>query len=112
MVGYPVSRSTASMVGALPWSAQMPRYYFHTEENGVTLDDEGTELYDHAAARDEAVFTSSGILRDSGGPDFWSGKPWRLWVTDQPGGLGNTLFTIQISATEALPTLPDASNRF
>ena len=74
------------MVGVLPWSAQMPRYYFHTEENGVTLDDEGTELYDHAAARDEAVFTSSGILRDSGGPDFWSGKPWRLWVTDQPGG--------------------------
>jgi hypothetical protein len=26
--------------------------------------------------------------------------PWRLWITDQPNGLGNTLFTIQIFATE------------
>jgi len=97
------------MVGALPWSAQMPRYYFHTEENGVTLDDEGTELCNHEAARDEAVFTSSGILRDSRGPDFWSGKPWRMWVTDQPGGLGKTLFTIQILATEASSTISNAS---
>jgi len=51
MVGYPVPRSTASMVGVLPWSAQMPRYYFHIEESGVTFDDEGTELCDHEAAR-------------------------------------------------------------
>src|SRR6186997_2075787 len=98
MLRYPGPRKAAYMMDALPWSAQMPRYYFHIEENGTTLDDEGTELYDREAARNEAVFTSSGILRDSGGPHFWSGKPWRLWVTDQPGGLGKTLFTIQISA--------------
>ncbi len=78
----------------------MPRYYFHIEEYGNTLDDEGIELYDREAARDEAVRTSSGILRDGAGPHFWGGKPWRLWVTDQPGGLGKTLFSIQISATE------------
>jgi hypothetical protein len=102
MVGYPVPRSSVHG-GRIAVERADPRYYFHIEENGTTLDDEGTELYDREAARNEAVFTSSGILRDSGGPHFWSGKPWRLWVTDQPGGLGKTLFTIQISATEALP---------
>ena len=78
----------------------MPRYFFHIQENGSGLDDEGTELEDAEAARQEALRTSGGILRDGDGARLWSGRPWRLWVTDQPGGLGNTLFTIEILAIE------------
>ena len=39
-------------------------------------------------------------LRDGGGPHLWSGKQWRMWVTDQPGGVGKTFFTLRFSATE------------
>jgi integrase len=33
-------------------------------------------------------------------PYLWRGQPWRLWVTDQPGGAGKTLFTLRFSATD------------
>jgi hypothetical protein len=78
----------------------MPRYFFHIQEDESSLDDEGIELDDAEAARQEALRTSGGILRDGDSARLWSGRPWRLWVTDQPRGLGNTLFTIEILATE------------
>jgi hypothetical protein len=33
-------------------------------------------------------------------PEFWSGEPWRLWVTDQPDGGGSTVLTLQFAAVE------------
>jgi hypothetical protein len=51
-----------------------------------------------AAARDEAVRTSGEILRDGAASHLWSGKPWRMWVTQADGG-GKTLFTLTFHAT-------------
>jgi hypothetical protein len=34
------------------------------------------------------------------GPEFWSGEPWKLWVTDQPDGAGTTVLTLQFAAVE------------
>jgi hypothetical protein len=78
----------------------MPRYYFNIDDGHTTIDHEGSELSDLQAAREEAIETCSDTLRDGGGPYLWSGKPWRMWVTDQPGGAGKTLFTLYFSATE------------
>jgi hypothetical protein len=60
----------------------------------------GSEHPDLQAARQEALVTSSETLRDGGGPYLWRGQPWRLWATDQPGGVGKTFFTLRFSATE------------
>ena len=79
----------------------MPRYFFNVEDHQTIIDHEGTELPDLGSARDEAVVMSGEILRGDGAPSVWDGKPWRMWVTDQPGGTGKTLFTLQFSATDA-----------
>jgi hypothetical protein len=78
----------------------MPRYFFNVDEDDPSIDHEGTELADIKAARDEAIKLTGGMLRNGSGSSLWGGKPWRLWVTDQPGGAGKTLFTLQFSATE------------
>jgi hypothetical protein len=78
----------------------MPRYFFNIDDGHTTIDNEGSEHPDLQSARQEALLTSSETLRDGGGPHLWSGKPWRLWVTDQPGGVGQTFFTLRFSATE------------
>ena len=78
----------------------MARYYFNIDDGHRTIDNEGSELPDLQAAREEALTTSGDTLRDGGGPHLWNGRPWRLWVTDQPGGAGKTLFTLHFSATE------------
>jgi hypothetical protein len=76
----------------------MQRYFFHVEDDTTTLDEMGTECPDLAAARDEAVRTSGEILRDGAASHLWSGKPWRMWVTQADGG-GKTLFTLTFHAT-------------
>ena len=78
----------------------MPRYFFNIEDGHTIIDNVGSEHPDLESARQEALVTSSETLRDGGGPHLWSGKPWRLWVTDQPGGVGKTFFTLRFSATE------------
>jgi hypothetical protein len=78
----------------------MPRYYFNLKDGRVSLDDEGTELADIKAARQEAVRFSGEVLRDGAGDSLWEGEPWRLWVTDQPNGKGMTFFTLDFSARE------------
>jgi hypothetical protein len=78
----------------------MPLYYFNIDDGHTTTDDEGSEHPDLQAARQEALVTTTETMRDDGGAYLWSGKPWRLWVTDRPGGAGKTLFTIHFSATE------------
>ena len=78
----------------------MPRYFFNVDDGRTSVDTVGSEHPDLQAAREEALVTSADLLRDGGGPDLWSGKPWRMWVTDQPGGAGKTLFTLRFSATQ------------
>lgn len=78
----------------------MPRYYFNIKDGRTTLDNEGTELTDLDAAHKTAVTFSGEILRDGASGSLWSGPPWELWVTDQPGGLGQTHFTLYFSAVE------------
>ena len=78
----------------------MPRYFFHTEGKYARLDEEGTELPDLKAVRAEAVQTTGEMLRDAGlrlcSDDMHNGEPWRLWVTDRPGGSGITHISIQV----------------
>jgi hypothetical protein len=78
----------------------MPRYYFNLKDGRLSLDEEGIEFPDIHAARKEAVRYSGEVLRDGAGESLWAGEPWRLWVTDAPGGKGNTFFTLSFSAVE------------
>jgi hypothetical protein len=78
----------------------MPRYYFNLKDGRQSLDHEGSELADIQAARKEAVSLSGAVLRDGAGASLWAGEPWKLWVTDEPGGKGNTFFTLNFSAVE------------
>ena len=66
----------------------MPRYYFHLEDGRHLLDDTGLDLLDIAAAQNEALRASGDLLRGERNASLWNGKPWRLWVTDSPNGLG------------------------
>jgi hypothetical protein len=78
----------------------MPRYYFHVEDHHTTLDDLGVALSDLGAARQEALRAAGDMLRNGAGTSIWDGKPFRMWVTDQPGGSGKTFFTLRFSAAE------------
>jgi hypothetical protein len=62
----------------------MPRYYFHIDDDRTHIDHVGVELLDLKAARDEAVSAAGQILRNGAAKDLWSGKPWRMWVTQSP----------------------------
>jgi hypothetical protein len=77
-------------------------FYFHFEDGAAILDRDGVDLDGTAAAHAEAVATLADILRDGEVNALWDGKPLRLWVTDQPNGLGQTLFAIHITATGAV----------
>jgi hypothetical protein len=74
----------------------MPRYFFHVQDGATILDDEGTELPDLAAAKDEAISTSGQMLKDGGIISLWNGTPWKMWVTNEAQ---KTLFTVNFSAT-------------
>jgi hypothetical protein len=76
----------------------MPRYYFNIQDGQTMLDDEGMELDDMQAVKEEAVKSSTDLLKGLQGPEFWSGEPWKLWVSDQPNGGGNTVLTLTFSA--------------
>lgn len=78
----------------------MPRYYFNVHDGRTILDDEGVELADLTAARQMAILNSGEILKNGAGPAMWTGVPWRMWVTDAPGGGGKTFFTLKFSAAE------------
>jgi hypothetical protein len=78
----------------------MPRYYFHVEDDRTTFDNVGVELRDIEAAHKEAVTAAGEILRNGAGASLWTGKPWRMWVTDQPDGRGETFFALHFSATQ------------
>jgi len=78
----------------------MSRYYFHIEDDRTEIDHIGVELPDLEAARQEAVRAAGEILRDGSGKTLWSGKPWRMWVTQSPLPAEKTLFSLRFSARE------------
>ncbi len=78
----------------------MPLFYFHFEGGATTLDTDGIEFCDVAAARDEAAAFVGDVLRDNEGLEaLWTGKPMQLRVTDEPAGAGETLCVIEVTAT-------------
>ena len=78
----------------------MPRFYFHIHDDLTRIDHVGAELPDLQAARDEAVGAAGQILRDGAAKNLWSGKPWRMWVTQSPFANEKPLFVLRFSATE------------
>ena len=78
----------------------MPRYYFHIDDDRTHIDHIGVELPDLTAARDGAVGAAGQILRDGAAKNLWSGKPWRMWVTQSPFANEKPLFVLRFSATE------------
>jgi len=69
-----------------------------SEGRPLSLDDDGSEFPDIHAARKEALRYSTEVLRNEASDSLWDGEPWQLWVTDQPGGGGNTFFTLNFFA--------------
>jgi hypothetical protein len=78
----------------------MPRYYFHIEDDRTEIDRVGVELPDLTGARQEGVRAAGEMLRDGSATTLWSGKPWRMWVTQSPPPAAKTLFSLWFSATE------------
>jgi hypothetical protein len=62
----------------------LPRFYFHTETDVRTTDDEGMEFPGFAEARREAIRTCGQMMQDA--PEvFWGSRPWNVSVTDEDG---------------------------
>lgn len=76
----------------------MTLHYLHLQNGVTTLDYDGVDLPDIAAARLEAMRTVSLVLQEDNVDHLWHGVPLRLWVTDAPGGAGSTLLTLNITA--------------
>jgi Domain of unknown function (DUF6894) len=77
----------------------MPRFYFHIDDGWTHIDQVGVKLPDLETARDEAVSAAGQILRDGAAKNLWSGKPWRMWVTQSPLATEKPLFVLRFSAT-------------
>lgn len=85
----------------------MPRYYFHTQNGDRVRDDQGEELADLNAARNEALTVLGEILRYRGAA-FWTTGSFSVIVTDAKGGVA---FSITAEASDAAPkgwSLPKA----
>ncbi|MBV8747992.1 MAG: hypothetical protein JO134_23430 [Xanthobacteraceae bacterium] len=74
------------------------RFYFNTENDHSEIDPDGTELADADLARQEALMMLAEMIRDGKGSSLWKGKPYRVWVSDGPGGSGHVLFSVRVSA--------------
>jgi hypothetical protein len=85
----------------------LPRYYFHTQNGDRVRDDQGEELADLDAARNEALTVLGEILRYRGAA-FWTTGSFSVIVTDAEGGVA---FSITAQASDAAPkgwSLPKA----
>ena len=73
----------------------MPRYFFHAEDGQLFCDEQGAELSDAGAARDEAVKVFSEILRDS--PELFTDQQrLQLNVADETGAI---LYRLEVNGT-------------
>ena len=72
------------------------RFYFHVKDGSTILDEDGSEFPNVEVVKDNADRASGEMLRGlNHGQDFWSGEPWKLWVTDGPKGTGKTILELQ-----------------
>ena len=75
----------------------MPRYFFHSMDGHVTLDEEGTVLEDDNAARRQAAILAGEILK--GEPEHLDeGLSLRIEVAN---GNGELLFTVVVTSLDA-----------
>jgi hypothetical protein len=72
----------------------MPRFYFHTEDGQCFRDEDGTELIDVHAARNQALMILADSLRHDP-EEFWRDRSFKLTVTDERG---LTLYILDVSA--------------
>ena len=79
---------------------RLPRYYFHTENGGRIRDDQGEELADLDAAREEAVTVLGEILRYRGS-GFWATRSFSVIVTDADG---RTVVSVTAQASDTAPS--------
>ncbi|MGH6963684.1 MAG: DUF6894 family protein [Phenylobacterium sp.] len=72
----------------------MPKFFFHTEDGRCQQDEQGTDLIDVHAARNEAVVILAEVLKDDP-EEFWKDRSFKLTVTD---ARGLTLYILDVSA--------------
>jgi hypothetical protein len=77
----------------------MPQYFFHVQDHTLTMDREGLDFPDIDTARREAIHACADILRDIPAA-ILNGNALRVWVTDRANGDGNTLFSLNVSASK------------
>ena len=77
----------------------MPQYFFHVHNGSLSTDEEGLDFPDLNCARREAIRACGEMLREVPAA-ICNGDPMRMWVTDQPDGQGNTLYSLNISPGE------------
>ena len=76
------------------------RFYFHVKDGSTILDDEGSEFPSVEAVKNNAIRASGEMLRGLDHDlNFWSGEPWKLWVTDDPNATGKTILELQFTGT-------------
>ncbi|MBW8813452.1 MAG: hypothetical protein JF588_08505 [Caulobacterales bacterium] len=73
----------------------MPRFFFDVHDGSSSIDDDGTELPDEAAARRAAAELAGRMLADEA-DKFWDGDKWCVDVRDERGG---KLFGLTFMAT-------------
>ena len=67
------------------------RYYIHVKDGQTILDEEGAEFSNLDAVKNNAIRASGEMVRSlNHGENFWSGEPWKLWVTDGPNSTGKS----------------------
>jgi len=72
----------------------MPRFFFHAEDGQCHQDEEGTDLIDIHAARNQALMILAESLKHDP-EEFWRDRSFKLTVTDESG---LTLYILDVSA--------------
>jgi hypothetical protein len=78
----------------------LPRYFFHTQTDTRSTDEDGIELDGPIDARREAIRTCGEIMREAPEP-FWGSRPWSVTVTD---GAGLVLWEIYVDGISSAAT--------
>jgi hypothetical protein len=71
----------------------MPRFYFHVQNGDTILDEMGIELPEVADVLHETAKATAELVAEAD-EKFWSSTAWKLWVTDQPNGEGESVLTL------------------
>ena len=72
----------------------MPVFYFHTEDGRSFRDEEGVELVDCHAARNEALVVLAELVKEDP-EEFWRERSFTVTVTND---VGLTLYILDLSA--------------